>query len=78
MNKILSLILTLSLVACMPSKQVKQDDTTQMSQPDSKVFTQPYEMRELDNGLKVIVVKTDYPGVVSLQIPVQTGSRNEV
>ena len=35
-------------------------------------------MRELENGLKVIVLKTDYPGVVSLQIPVQTGSRNEV
>ena len=45
---------------------------------DNKVFTQDYDMRELANGLKVIVVKTDYPGVVSLQMPIQTGSRNEV
>ncbi len=44
----------------------------------SRLFDLPYEMRELDNGLRVIVVPTDTPGVVSLQIPVQTGSRNEV
>ena len=35
-------------------------------------------MRDLENGLRVIVVPTDYPDIVSLQIPVQTGSRNEV
>ncbi len=43
-----------------------------------KLFDQPYLMRTLDNDLRVIVVRTDTPGVVSLQIPVQTGSRNEV
>ena len=32
----------------------------------------------LRNGLKVIVVRTGFPNIVSLQIPVQTGSRNEV
>lgn len=32
----------------------------------------------LANGLKVIVVPTGFPNIVSLQIPVQTGSRNEV
>jgi zinc protease len=34
--------------------------------------------RLLPNGLKVIVVPTGFPNLVSLQIPVQTGSRNEV
>jgi zinc protease len=34
--------------------------------------------RTLPNGLKVIVVPTGFPNIVSLQIPVQTGSRNEV
>ena len=43
-----------------------------------KVFDMPYLMRDLDNGLRVIIVKTDYPDIVTLQIPVQTGSRNEV
>ena len=43
-----------------------------------KVFDLPYLMRDLDNGLRVIVVKTDYPDIVTIQIPVQSGSRNEV
>jgi zinc protease len=34
--------------------------------------------RTLSNGLKVIVVPTGFPNLVSIQIPVQTGSRNEV
>ncbi|HVO09314.1 MAG TPA: insulinase family protein [Vicinamibacteria bacterium] len=40
----------------------------------------PFEAveRTLPNGLKVIVVPTSFPNIVSLQIPVQTGSRNEV
>ncbi|HEY5801374.1 MAG TPA: pitrilysin family protein, partial [Burkholderiaceae bacterium] len=40
----------------------------------------PFEASEktLANGLKVIVVPTGFPNIVSLQIPVQTGSRNEV
>jgi len=45
--------------------------------PD-RVFDLPLQERELANGLKVIIVKTDFPDIVSLQIPVQTGSRNEV
>ena len=40
----------------------------------------PFKASEktLPNGLKVIVVPTGFPNLVSLQIPVQTGSRNEV
>jgi zinc protease len=34
--------------------------------------------RTLANGLKVIIVPTGFPNIVSLQIPVLTGSRNEV
>jgi len=45
---------------------------------DDRIFDRPYLMRDLDNGLRVIIVATDYPDVVSMQIPVQTGSRNEV
>lgn len=43
-----------------------------------RIFDLPYRMEELDNGLKVIVVPTDFPDIVTIQIPVQTGSRNEV
>jgi zinc protease len=45
---------------------------------NDRIFDYPYLMRDLDNGLRVIVVRTDYPDIVNLQIPVQTGSRNEV
>ena len=45
---------------------------------DSRVFDMPYLSRELDNGLRVIIVRTDNPDIVSIQIPVQTGARNEV
>ena len=40
----------------------------------------PFKASEktLPNGLKVIVVPTGFPNIVSVQIPVQTGSRNEV
>jgi zinc protease len=40
----------------------------------------PFEITErtLPNGLRVIVVPTGLPEIVSVQIPVQTGSRNEV
>lgn len=40
----------------------------------------PFKATEktLPNGLKIIIVPTGFPNLVSLQIPVQTGSRNEV
>ena len=38
----------------------------------------PYLQRDLENGLRVVIVPTDYPDIVTIQIPVQTGSRNEI
>src|SRR5690242_19391400 len=46
-------------------------------QPDDIIPFAALE-RTLPNGLRVIVVPTGFPNLVSLQIPVQTGSRNEV
>ena len=48
------------------------------AQQPSDVF--PYEtyVRDLDNGLRVVVIPTDYPNIVSLQIQMSVGSRNEV
>ncbi len=34
--------------------------------------------KTLPNGLRVIVVPTGFPDIVSVQIPMQTGSRNEI
>ena len=46
--------------------------------PGARVF--PYTVHEkvLGNGLRVLAVPTGQPDVVSLQIPVAVGSRNEV
>ncbi len=44
---------------------------------ENKVFSQKYLFKELSNGLRVLVVKTDYPDLVSVQIPVSVGSRDE-
>ncbi len=82
MKKLILLLAVAAITGC--ANQVTRDvgdKNTKMTNKEAehnKVFTQDYDMRTLDNGLKVIVVKTDYPEVVSLQIPVQTGSRNEV
>ncbi|MGH9457143.1 MAG: M16 family metallopeptidase [Thermoanaerobaculia bacterium] len=48
--------------------------------PEATESILPFDAVEktLPNGLKVIVVPTGFPNLVSLQIPVQTGSRNEV
>lgn len=42
------------------------------------VFPLPVTQKDFPNGLRVMVVPTGFPNLVSLQIPVQTGSRNEV
>ncbi|MBT8088243.1 MAG: insulinase family protein [Gammaproteobacteria bacterium] len=68
-----TLIATVTLLAaCGGSEKAPVAEDT------DKIFDIPYLMRDLDNGLRVIVVPTDYPDIVSIQIPVQTGSRNEV
>jgi zinc protease len=46
--------------------------------PPGDVLPFPAVERTLPNGLRVIVVPTGIPNLVSLQICVQTGSRNEV
>ncbi|MGH8853845.1 MAG: M16 family metallopeptidase [Telluria sp.] len=48
--------------------------------PTASADVLPFKATEktLPNGLKIIVVPTGFPNLVSVHIPVQTGSRNEV
>jgi len=46
--------------------------------PSSDILPFKATEKTLSNGLKVIVVPTGFPNLVSVFIPVQTGSRNEV
>jgi zinc protease len=43
-----------------------------------KVFPYEYTQQDLPNGLRLVVVPTDFPNIVATYIVVQTGSRNEV
>ncbi|HEV7644011.1 MAG TPA: pitrilysin family protein [Pyrinomonadaceae bacterium] len=43
-----------------------------------KVFPYNYTIDDLPNGLRLIVIPTDYPNLVSVYTVVQAGSRNEV
>jgi len=72
---ITAISIALALAACSQTGDTPEADTASAS---SKAFDIPYLMRDLDNGLRVIVVPTDFPDIVTIQIPVQTGSRNEV
>lgn len=68
----------LFLAACGGPTPPGDDATATQENTVGDIFDIPYLMRDLDNGLRVIIVRTDYPDIVTLQIPVQTGSRNEV
>ncbi len=49
-----------------------------VAEPTSDILPFKATTKTLPNGLVVIVVPTGFPNIVSLQIPVLTGSRNEV
>jgi zinc protease len=61
-----------------PGKASQPRRTTATSAAGSDLLPFRAAEKTLPNGLKVIVVRTGFPNIVSLQIPVQTGSRNEV
>jgi zinc protease len=52
--------------------------TVSAQQKESKLFPYNYTIDDLENGLRLVTVPTDFPNMVALYIVVQTGSRNEV
>ena len=75
---LITAVVLLSACASTGTKTQAKADTADNTENSNKAFSREYLMRDLDNGLRVIIVPTEYPDVVSVQIPVQTGSRNEV
>ena len=59
-----------SLVCCVAAAPAQQKET--------KLFPYNYSIDDLENGLRLVTVPTDFPNMVALYIVVQTGSRNEV
>jgi zinc protease len=70
---------SLTLSACMATSPESNNNGAMQSSSSNanKVFSQKYLFKELPNGLRVLVVKTDYPDLVSVQIPVSVGARDE-
>jgi zinc protease len=51
---------------------------TTAQQKETKLFPYTYTIDDLDNGLRLVTVPTDFPNMIALYIVVQAGSRNEV
>ena len=77
-NTIAGAVACLLLVACGSPSSTDEYAPTAQAKAEPGIFDTPYLMRDLDNVLRVIIVRTDYPDIVTVHIPVQTGSRNEV
>jgi len=77
MKRLPSATLAVALTLCALSAASAQKNATAASNAGDIL---PFKATEktLPNGLKIIVVPTGFPNIVSLRIPVQTGSRNEV
>jgi zinc protease len=66
-----------ALMLALPLLGIAQQ-TRSSSSGGSKLFTYPYTIDDLPNGLRLVTVPTDYPNLVSLYVVVAAGSRNEV
>src|SRR5499427_11130033 len=67
MEKVLTVLLLLSLASAASAQQ-----------KETNLVPYKYSIDDLDNGLRLVTVPTDFPNMVSLYIVVQAGSRNEV
>src|SRR5450830_2006218 len=77
---LLALMATMSTTATRATAQTKEPAGPAKQPAAASRDLLPFKAAEktLPNGLKVIVVPTGFPNIVSVQISVKTGSRNEV
>src|SRR5215831_8224884 len=67
MRKLLAALSILCFVAAVPAQQ-----------KETKLLPYQYTIDDLDNGLRLVTVATDFPNMIAFYIVVQAGSRNEV
>lgn len=67
-----------SALAASKAEDAPATEPISVETTQGAVLGLPYTMVDLPNGLRVLALKNDVPDVVSLQIVVRTGSRNEV
>src|SRR2546427_8784352 len=52
--------------------------STAAQQKNGNLFPYNYAIDDLDNGLRLVTIPTDFPNMIALYILVQAGSRNEI
>src|SRR3989441_1665352 len=52
--------------------------STAAQQKNGNLFPYNYAIDDLDNGLRLVTIPTDFPNMIALYIVVQAGSRNEI
>lgn len=77
-SRVLILISALLFTALPSFAQTKKASGPAKAAASKSILPFQAAEKTLPNGLKVIVVPTGFPNIVSLQIPMQTGSRNEI
>ncbi|HUP65303.1 MAG TPA: pitrilysin family protein [Thermoanaerobaculia bacterium] len=65
-------------ILCLALASMPLAAQTPAAKPAAEILPFDATEKTLPNGLKVIIVPTGFPNIVSLYINVQTGSRNEV
>src|SRR5262245_63988921 len=79
MKKALTVLLLLCLASSAPAQQREaQARQREASSTETNLVPYKYSIDDLDNGLRLVTVPTDFPNMVALYIVVQAGSRNEV
>jgi zinc protease len=79
MKKVLGALLLLCLASAAPAQQ-REAQARQRAASGKKTSLIPYKysIDDLDNGLRLVTVPTDFPNMVALYVVVQAGSRNEI
>ena len=78
LSPLIAAVAFFSVPGIAQSTLAKRVDAVPLTQAKAGLLPFRAAEKTLPNGLKIIVVPTGFPNLVSLQIPVQTGSRNEV
>jgi zinc protease len=76
MRRLAPAVLVTCLAAAAPAAAAPAASSKRPAAADVLPF--PAVEKTLPNGLKIIVVPTGFPDLVSVQISMQTGSRNEI
>ena len=71
----LTIVILLTIFACSPS-QLSLDDQANIEKDN--ILKYPIHQKTSSNGLQIVTVPFDSPGLVSFYIVVRVGSRNEV